>query len=120
MKASAKPLAAAIVLVSVVLLFCRTSATRILYGGLVGNVTDQSGGAVAGAKVTINQAATVTTREATTNEAGAHRWYHRFLRVKGGFIAVAVNPQDREQAFVIEHCDVLGNVVNRRMLQRRG
>ncbi|HUQ90034.1 MAG TPA: alkaline phosphatase D family protein [Bryobacteraceae bacterium] len=45
--------------------------------------------------------------------------YHRFLRVKGGFVDVSVNPDDREQSLVIAHCDVSGNVVNRRVLRRR-
>lgn len=50
---------------------------------------------------------------------GEDKRYHRFLRVKGGFVNVAVNPADRDQALVLEHCDVDGNVVNRRVLARR-
>lgn len=47
---------------------------QILYGGLVGNVTDSSDAAIPGAKVTINHVATGTTREATTNESGIFRF----------------------------------------------
>lgn len=50
---------------------------------------------------------------------GEDRRYHRFLRVKGGFVSVAVNPQAREESLVIEHCDVIGNVVNRRVFSRQ-
>ena len=51
---------------------------------------------------------------------GEDKRYHRFLRVKGGFVNVAVNPQDPDEALVVEHCDVDGNTVNRRVLPRRG
>jgi hypothetical protein len=47
---------------------------QILYGGLVGNVTDASGGAIPGAKVTIHHTATGTTRDTTTNETGTYRF----------------------------------------------
>jgi len=43
-----------------------------LYGSLVGNVTDSTGGAVPGATVTATQAETNLTREVTTNETGAY------------------------------------------------
>jgi alkaline phosphatase D len=50
---------------------------------------------------------------------GEDKRYHRFLRVKGGFVAVTVNPKDRDQPLVVEHCDVDGNVVNRRAFGRK-
>src|SRR5712664_2611208 len=45
---------------------------QVLYGSLVGTVTDASGLAVPGATVTIVQAETNQSREATTNAAGAY------------------------------------------------
>ncbi|MBI3681100.1 MAG: alkaline phosphatase D family protein [Acidobacteria bacterium] len=39
--------------------------------------------------------------------------YHRFLRIKGGFVAVQVNPDDRQNPLVFEHRDVKGGVVHR-------
>jgi alkaline phosphatase D len=50
---------------------------------------------------------------------GEDKRYHRFLRIKGGFVAVSVNPQSADESLVIEHCDVSGNVVNRRVMRRR-
>jgi hypothetical protein len=47
---------------------------QILYGGLVGNVTDASSAAVPGAKVSIQHVATGTARDATANEAGTYRF----------------------------------------------
>lgn len=51
----------------------RTNA-QILYGGLIGNVTDSSDAAVAGAKITITHAATGAKREAMSNESGLYRF----------------------------------------------
>jgi hypothetical protein len=44
---------------------------QILYGSIVGNVSDPSQAAIAGATVTLTNTATNEIREATTNEAGA-------------------------------------------------
>lgn len=52
----------------------RTAPAQILYGGLVGNVTDSSSAAVPNAKVTIVHVATGTTRETATNEMGTYRF----------------------------------------------
>jgi alkaline phosphatase D len=38
---------------------------------------------------------------------------HRFLRVKGGFVGIRVNPDDREAHLAFEHRDVMGNLVHR-------
>lgn len=45
---------------------------QVLYGSIVGNVTDSSGGAIPGATVTITQLETNQTREAVTNEVGSY------------------------------------------------
>jgi alkaline phosphatase D len=42
---------------------------------------------------------------------GEDRRYHQFLRIKGGFVAVTVNPRDKERPLVVEHRDVKGRVV---------
>ncbi|MBM3768528.1 MAG: carboxypeptidase regulatory-like domain-containing protein, partial [Acidobacteria bacterium] len=46
--------------------------SQILYGGLVGNVTDASSAAIPGAKVVITHQGTGTTREGTANESGIY------------------------------------------------
>ena len=51
---------------------------------------------------------------------GEDKRYHHFLRIKGGFMTVAVNPQDKDESLVLEHRDVDGAVVYRRVLARRG
>ena len=58
-----------------VLLLLSSSTTvkaQVLFGSLVGNVTDSSGAAVPGAKVKITETQTGQTRELETNEAGGY------------------------------------------------
>ena len=45
---------------------------QVLYGSIVGNVTDSSGGAITGATVRLVNKGTGVTNEATTNEAGSY------------------------------------------------
>ena len=59
---------------------------QVLYGSIVGNVTDSTGAAVPGATVTIEQAETKLTRELVTDAAGA---YH-FTAVPSGTYTVTV------------------------------
>lgn len=40
---------------------------------------------------------------------GENPRYHKFLRIKGGFILAKVNPKDPDHPLVIEHRDVQGN-----------
>lgn len=61
-------------LIITALLPLRSVNAQILYGGLVGNVTDSSSAAVPEAKVTITQTGTGVIREATTNESGTYRF----------------------------------------------
>jgi hypothetical protein len=105
---SHKSLAQTIALLSLVLLSCRTMGAQILYGGLVGNVTDQSGGAVPGAKVTINHVATGTTREATANESGTYR----FPTIAPGTYSVRVQA-DGFRAFNQSGVEVTANSLTR-------
>jgi len=46
------------------------ASAQAVTGSFVGNVTDASGGAVSGAKVTMTEVSTGVTRTATTNEDG--------------------------------------------------
>jgi hypothetical protein len=104
---SSKSLAAT-ALVTVTLLFCRTLDAQILYGGLVGNITDQSGGAVPEAKVTIKHIATGTTRETATNDAGTYR----FPTIAPGTYSVRVQA-DGFRAFNQSGIDVTANSLTR-------
>ena len=52
--------------------FCRTGQAQVLYGSLVGSVTDASGAAVPDANVKITQTETNETREVQTNVAGGY------------------------------------------------
>lgn len=44
---------------------------------------------------------------------GEDKRYHRFLRIKGGFVTARVDPADKEAPLVLEHRDVQGRVVYR-------
>lgn len=48
------------------------AAAQAVYGSLVGNVSDSSGGAIPGATVTATQTETNLKREVVTNESGAY------------------------------------------------
>jgi hypothetical protein len=50
----------------------QAAAAQNVYGSLVGNVTDSSGGAIPGATITATHTQTNLTREAITNESGAY------------------------------------------------
>ena len=47
---------------------------QVLYGSMVGNVTDETGGAVPGATVTITNRETGASHEAVTDANGAYRF----------------------------------------------
>lgn len=47
---------------------------QVLYGSLVGNVTDQTGAAIPGATVTITHRETGASRDAVTDGTGAYRF----------------------------------------------
>ncbi|MEX2262410.1 MAG: alkaline phosphatase D family protein [Bryobacteraceae bacterium] len=49
---------------------------------------------------------------------GEDKRYHQFLRIKGGFVALAVNPDEPENHLVVEHRDVRGAVVYRRVFAK--
>jgi hypothetical protein len=50
------------------------AAAQILYGGLIGNVTDRSDAAIPAARVTITHEETSASRSGTTNEAGVYQF----------------------------------------------
>jgi alkaline phosphatase D len=45
--------------------------------------------------------------------------YHRFLRAKGGFMTIRVNPSKPDEPLVLQHHDVHGKVVYRRLFGAR-
>jgi hypothetical protein len=63
-----------------------SARAQILYGGLVGNVTDGSGAAIPSARITITHTATGAARETETNETGTYR----FPTIAPGGYVVAV------------------------------
>src|SRR4051812_14286506 len=67
-------------------LVARPLHAQVLYGSIVGSVTDASGAAMPGAAVTIEQTETKLTRELVTDAAGA---YH-FTAVPSGTYTVSV------------------------------
>jgi hypothetical protein len=63
-----------------------SAIAQVLYGSLVGNITDDTGGALPGATVTITHTETGATHEAVTDNAGAFR----FSTVQPGTYTVTV------------------------------
>jgi alkaline phosphatase D len=49
---------------------------------------------------------------------GEDKRYHKFLRIKGGFVAVRADPASRDENLVIEHRDVNGVTVYRQVFAR--
>jgi Carboxypeptidase regulatory-like domain/TonB dependent receptor len=61
------------VAVTILSLFCnRTATAQVLFGSIVGNVTDASGAGVPGATVEITETSTNETRTVQTNEGGVY------------------------------------------------
>src|SRR5688572_33008409 len=77
---------ALMVLLAVALALAPAASAQVLYGSIVGNVTDTSGAAVPGATVTIEQTETKLKRELVTDATGA---YH-FTAVPTGTYTVTV------------------------------
>src|SRR5947207_174350 len=75
-------------LIAAVLVSVSSTVVRgqVLYGSIVGNVTDSSGSIVPGATVTITQLETNQTRESVTNEVGGYT----FANVAAGTYRVVV------------------------------
>ncbi|HEX4947142.1 MAG TPA: carboxypeptidase-like regulatory domain-containing protein, partial [Blastocatellia bacterium] len=65
------------------------ASAQVLYGSIVGNVTDNSNAVVAGATVKITNKATNQVRETTTNESGGYT----FTTVQTGIWEVTVSKQ---------------------------
>jgi hypothetical protein len=81
---------------------------QVLYGSLVGNVTDPSNAAVAAAKVTITNKQTSQSREAATNDAGAYS----FPNVQAGTYEVTIS-REGFSTFTNPNVEVTINNVSR-------
>lgn len=67
------PIKSAVLLLAV-LLASADSRAQVLYGSLVGNVTDATGGAIPGAEVTVTHQGTNQSRHSVTNEVGTYEF----------------------------------------------
>ena len=89
----------------------RTGQAQVLFGSIVGNITDASGAGVPGATVKVTQIETNESRETQTTETGAftlttvHTGTYKFLAAKAGFqnftsgnVAVTLNSVVRVDA----------------------
>src|SRR5688500_18315529 len=68
-----RPLAFIAFVLLMLLTLPAAAGAQVLYGSLVGNVSDETGAAVPGATVTILNKATGVSRDATTDATGAYR-----------------------------------------------
>jgi len=78
-----------VVLAVAVCLFAGSAAAQVLYGTVLGNVRDKTGGAVPGASVAITSKATGLSKQTKTNEAG----YYIFSDVQPGTYNLEVAAQ---------------------------
>src|SRR5207247_2791402 len=74
-------------LASLVLLLPLPAAAQALYGSLVGNLSDSSGGALAGARIRIVSATTNDAREPVSNTSGGYN----FTNLDAGSYTVTVS-----------------------------
>jgi alkaline phosphatase D len=56
---------------------------------------------------------------AVSPSGGEDKRYHKFLRIKGGYVTARVDPNDKEAPLVLEHRDVQGRVVYRSVHGKR-
>src|SRR5713226_6083454 len=101
-------LRAALVVCCFVLAFPSSAKAQVLYGSIVGNVKDPSGGAVINATVTITHKQTNQSRQAVTNESGAYA----FSTVPSGSYSVTMTAAGFT-AFAAEQVVVMTNNVTR-------
>src|SRR5688500_9618964 len=85
---------AILALVAAIALMPANGAAQVLYGSIVGAVTDSSGSSVPGATITIRNTETGLTRTAVSNETGAYN----FTNVLAGPYDVTVSPQGFKEA----------------------
>jgi carboxypeptidase family protein/TonB-dependent receptor-like protein len=64
----------------------RTASAQVLYGSIVGTLTDETGAVVPGAAVTVTNTATGLSRQTTTNDAG----YYSFPNLPEGIYDLSV------------------------------
>ncbi len=80
----------AILTLAVAIAICPHRApAQVLYGSMVGHVTDPSGAAISGASITVTSTQTDQTRQATTDVAGSFS----FIDLRGGTYNVKVTQQ---------------------------
>ena len=91
----------------VILATCRVPA-QVLYGSIVGTVTDASGAVVVGADVTVTAIATQEARSGKTNEAGIYS----FSNVPSGAYSVVIT-KSGFQEYQVRSVDVRFNAVTR-------
>ena len=67
----------------------RTASAQVLYGSIVGTLTDETGAVVPKATVTVKNTATGLSRQATANDAG----YYSFQNLPEGVYDLSVSAQ---------------------------
>src|SRR5207248_1390735 len=75
-----------VITTGLVSLLCGTAAAQVLYGTIVGNVTDPSQGSVAGAIVTLSSKETGLTKDTKTDERGVYE----FNNIQAGTYSVKI------------------------------
>src|SRR5215813_1040030 len=98
----------AVLLMLLFFAFATTVQAQVLYGSLTGNVTDQSGAVVSGAKVEALNISTGVTQTAITDPNGVYR----FQNLQPGTYKVTISAQGFATA-VQDNIAVTGNAMKR-------
>jgi hypothetical protein len=108
LKMRRRTVAAALALLATMWVGSATARAQVLYGSIVGNVKDATGGVLPGATVTITHNETKATREAVTDASGGYQ----FSPVQSGTYTVAVTMSGFQQ-FTRNNVPVTVNSVTR-------
>lgn len=108
MKIASKLGFSALLLLALAIVVTPAANAQVLYGSIVGTVTDESGASIPGATVTVMNTATGASREGSTSEDGLYR----FTNVQAGSFDITVNSEGF-RAYLAEGVTVSVNTVTR-------
>ena len=108
MKIASKLGFSALLLLAIAIAVTPAANAQVLYGSIVGTVTDESGASIPGATVSIMNTGTGASQEGSTSEVGLYR----FINVQAGSYDVTVN-SDGFRAYLSEGVTVTVNTITR-------
>ena len=98
----------ALLLLALAIAVTPTANAQVLYGSIVGTITDESGASIPGATVGIMNTATGASQEGSTSEDGLYR----FINIQAGSYDVTVG-SDGFRSYISEGVTVTVNTITR-------